>query len=146
MLRVSKKNIEIKRCRNHLHWWYTWNHISQNASIYSTNSWWWRRTRYTNSTFNIWKKSFITDCDDAQQNAIHSVYPSVKILLCQWHVKHAWQKNKSKIKAESGNYKPQEKNIKNSNLGLTKKQVIQKAVLDELGVIMRLQDASQVGI
>lgn len=74
------------------------------------------------------------------------MYPSVKILLCQWHVKHAWQKNKSKIKAESGNYKPQEKNIKNSNLGLTKKQVIQKAVLDELGVIMRLQDASQVGI
>lgn len=65
--------------------------------------------------------TFITDCDDAQQNAIHAVYPNVKILLCQWHVKHAWQKNKGKIKADCNNFKAQEASINNGNLGRTKK-------------------------
>ena len=29
---------------------------------------------------------FMTDCDQAQINAIDAVYPETKILLCLWHV------------------------------------------------------------
>ncbi|CAG8666118.1 7513_t:CDS:2, partial [Ambispora gerdemannii] len=53
------------------------------------------------------------------------VYPGATILLCQWHVKNAWQKNKGKIKADG-------------------KQATQKTALDELGIIMRIRDTSQI--
>ena len=32
---------------------------------------------------------FMTDCDQAQINAIGAVYPETKILLCPWHVLRA---------------------------------------------------------
>lgn len=38
---------------------------------------------------------FMTDKDHAQMNAISSVFPepATKILLCWWHVLHAWQQH-----------------------------------------------------
>ncbi|CAG8685783.1 8662_t:CDS:1, partial [Ambispora gerdemannii] len=92
-----------------------------------------------------WKPhTFLTNCDDAQQNAINAVFPNARILLCQWHVKNAWQKNKNKIKANSNYFKTQEENLNNNTLKRSKKQVAQKMALDELGTIMQIRDASQV--
>ncbi|CAG8661619.1 6043_t:CDS:2 [Ambispora gerdemannii] len=61
--------------------------------------------------------TFLTDCDDAQQNAI-----------------------------SNGNYlETREKNENNDNLfKQSEKQVIQKVALDELGAIMRIRDISQM--
>ncbi|CAG8630579.1 5252_t:CDS:2 [Ambispora gerdemannii] len=93
-----------------------------------------------------WKPhTFLTDCDNAQQNAIRTVYPGATILLCQWHIKNAWQKNKGKIKADSNHFAAQEKNKNNSNIfKRSGKQATQKVALDELGIIMRIRDTSQV--
>lgn len=56
---------------------------------------------------------FMTDCDQAQINAIGAVYPETKILLCLWHVLRAirshfvteaypvlWQKVKALVNTE----------------------------------------------
>ncbi|CAG8639658.1 3710_t:CDS:2 [Ambispora gerdemannii] len=92
-----------------------------------------------------WKPhTFLTDCDDAQQNAIRTVYLGATILLCQWHIKNAWQKNKGKIKADGNYFAAQEKNKNNSNIiKRSGKQATQKTALDELGIIMRIRDISQ---
>lgn len=36
---------------------------------------------------------FMTDKDRAQMNAISRVYSKTRILLCWWHVLHAWQQH-----------------------------------------------------
>ncbi|VDC03482.1 unnamed protein product [Peniophora sp. CBMAI 1063] len=36
---------------------------------------------------------FMSDRDLAQMNALHAVYPESTILLCWWHVLHAWQQH-----------------------------------------------------
>lgn len=88
--------------------------------------------------------TFLTDCDYAQQSAINVVYPEATILLCQWHVKNAWQKNKNKINGDSKYFKPQEKNENGGNVfKWSERQVTQKAALNELGGIMRIRDVSQ---
>lgn len=38
-------------------------------------------------------KFFMSDKDRAQMNAIGRVYRSSKVLLCWWHVLHAWQQH-----------------------------------------------------
>lgn len=35
----------------------------------------------------------MSDRDQAQINAIKIVYPEVPVLLCWWHVLHAWQQH-----------------------------------------------------
>lgn len=38
-------------------------------------------------------KFFMTDKDKAQINAILTIFPGVHLLLCWWHVLHAWQQH-----------------------------------------------------
>lgn len=38
-------------------------------------------------------KRIMSDKDRAQMNAIQLVYPDSQLLLCWWHVLHAWQKH-----------------------------------------------------
>ncbi|CAM6123321.1 unnamed protein product [Calypogeia fissa] len=41
-----------------------------------------------------WTSScFIVDCAAEEQNALNSLWPSVPITLCIWHVRRAWTKN-----------------------------------------------------
>ena len=35
----------------------------------------------------------MTDFDKAQNNAIECCYPKSQLLLCWWHVAHAWQQH-----------------------------------------------------
>src|SRR5204863_6514132 len=38
-------------------------------------------------------KWIMTDKDRSQINSLRTVYPEAKILLCWWHVLHAWQQH-----------------------------------------------------
>lgn len=41
----------------------------------------------------IFPEFFMSDKDHAQMNAIRCVYPKSTVLLCWWHVLHAWQQH-----------------------------------------------------
>lgn len=42
---------------------------------------------------DIEPKRFMSDKDRAQMNSIRRRYPNSKLLLCWWHVLHAWQQH-----------------------------------------------------
>ncbi len=41
----------------------------------------------------LFPEIFMSDKDHAQMNAIKSCYPKSTLLLCWWHVLHAWQQH-----------------------------------------------------
>lgn len=42
---------------------------------------------------NVKPKIFMSDKDHAQMNSIKRRYPESRLLLCWWHVLHAWQQH-----------------------------------------------------
>jgi MULE transposase domain len=53
---------------------------------------------HTFYTANPWMpKQIMTDCNQAQINAVSVIWPSATIFLCWWHVLHAWQQHFSTV-------------------------------------------------
>ena len=63
--------------------------ISSNAQQ-ETISFFLQTLKSRNPTIPAW---FMTDKDKGQINSIALVYPDANILLCWWHVLHAWQQH-----------------------------------------------------